>query len=41
MRVGIDIDDTIANTNELLIDLGLKFDKEYKDGKGFKNKNSY
>jgi len=41
MRIGIDIDDTIANTNELIIKYALKYDLLYKDGRGFKDKNCY
>ena len=41
MKIGIDIDDTVGNTNELLIDLGIKFDKEYLRGEGLRDPNAY
>lgn len=41
MRIGIDIDDTIALTNDKLIEEALKFDSEKLKGKGFKNKKAY
>lgn len=40
MRIGIDIDDTIAKTSEYLIEEGLKFDKSL-NNKGFRDKNAY
>lgn len=41
MRIGIDLDDTVANTNDKLIERALKFDKECVKGRGFKNKDAY
>ena len=41
MRIGIDIDDTIAKTNEELILKARQFDKEYVKGKGFKDPEAY
>ena len=41
MRIGIDIDDTIADTNELLLEYADKYDKIYKDGHGIINKDCY
>lgn len=41
MVIGIDIDDTIAKTNDKLIKEAVKFDKECLKGKGFKNRNAY
>lgn len=41
MKIGIDIDDTIAYTNEKLIDAAFKYDKECLSGKGFRDKNAY
>lgn len=39
MRIGIDIDDTIADTHGKLIEEALKYDKLRVNGKGFKNLN--
>ncbi len=41
MRIGIDIDDTIANTNELLLEYADKYDKLYKDGHGIIDEDCY
>lgn len=41
MKIGIDIDDTICETNEKIIALALEFDKKFLLGKGFKNKDAY
>ena len=41
MRLGIDIDDTISNTNEKIVEEALKYDKEYVRGRGFKDKDAY
>lgn len=41
MIIGIDIDDTIAKTNDKLIEEAIKYDKEQLKGKGFKNRNAY
>ena len=41
MKIGIDIDDTIAYTNEKLIEVAVKYDKEFLNGKGFQNKDAY
>lgn len=41
MRLGIDIDDTICKTNEVLIKEALKYDKKFLLGKGFKDKTKY
>lgn len=41
MRIGIDIDDTIAYTNEKLIEAAFRYDKECLKGRGFKEKNAY
>ena len=34
MRIGIDIDDTIADTTNSVIEYAIKFDKEFASGKG-------
>lgn len=41
MRIGIDIDNTISNTNELIIEELLRFDYKYLGNRGFKNKEAY
>lgn len=41
MRIGIDIDDTISNTFELLVEAALEYDKLFYGGKGFKNENAF
>jgi len=41
MKIGIDIDDTISKTNELLIEQALIFDRDYLDDRGFKDENAY
>jgi len=41
MRIGIDIDETVARTQDALIKYALKWDKKYLQGKGFKNKDTY
>lgn len=41
MRIAIDIDDTIANTNELLYVYADKYDKLYKEGHGIIDKDCY
>ena len=41
MNIGIDIDDTIASTNEKLIETAIRYDKEVLGGRGFKNKDAY
>ena len=41
MRLGVDIDDTIALTNEKLIETAIRYDKEVLGGRGFKNKDAY
>ncbi|MDE5888541.1 MAG: hypothetical protein K2H20_00825 [Bacilli bacterium] len=41
MKIGIDIDDTVANTDERIIQEALKYDKEVVKGRGFKDKNAY
>jgi 5'(3')-deoxyribonucleotidase len=41
MKIGIDIDDTIAYTNEKLIEAAFRYDKECLNGRGFKDKNAY
>ena len=41
MRIGIDIDDTVARTQEALIKYALKWDKKYLQGRGIKNSNAY
>ncbi len=41
MIIGIDIDDTIARTNPSLLEEAIRFDIEYVNGKGFKNKDAY
>ena len=40
IRIAIDIDDTITNTNDFLIEEAIKYDKLI-NGKGFKNKDAY
>lgn len=41
MRIGIDIDDTIADTNEMLEAYAGIYDKLYKEGHGIVDKNCY
>lgn len=41
MKIAVDIDDTVAKTNECLIEEAIKYDKEFVKGRGFKNKNAY
>lgn len=41
MKIAIDIDDTIANTNELLLVYADKYDKLYKEGHGIIDKDCY
>ena len=41
MRIAVDIDDTIANTNELLLVYADKYYKLYKEGKGIIDKDCY
>ncbi len=41
MKIGIDIDDTVANTDERIIQEALKYDKESVKGRGFKDKDAY
>lgn len=41
MKIGIDIDDTIAYTNERLIEEAIKYDKECLNGRGFQDKDAY
>ena len=41
MRIGIDIDETVALTNDLLIEKAVVYDKDHFKGKGFKDKNKY
>ncbi|HAB66949.1 MAG TPA: hypothetical protein DCE23_06235 [Firmicutes bacterium] len=41
MKIGIDIDDTIAKTNDRLIVEAVKYDRECCKGKGFKDKDAY
>ena len=41
MRIGIDIDDTVALTHDMLIEAAIKFDKEFVEGRGFRNKNAH
>lgn len=41
MKIGIDIDDTVAETNNRLIVEAVKYDRECCKGKGFKDKNAY
>lgn len=39
MRIGIDIDDTVSNSNKMIIEEALKYDEEFLNGRGFKDKN--
>ena len=39
MKIGVDIDDTISCTNKRMIEEALRYDEEYVNGRGFKNKN--
>ena len=39
MRIGIDIDDTVSNSNKKIIEEALKYDEEFLNGRGFKDKN--
>ena len=41
MVLGLDMDDTICSTNELIIDVADKYDKEVLGGTGVKNINAY
>lgn len=41
MKIGIDIDDTVSKSNELLVEEALRFDGEYLNDRGFKNKEAY
>ena len=41
MKIGIDIDDTIVNTNEYIIKAAFNYDKLFLKNKGFHNKKSY
>lgn len=41
MKIGIDIDDTIALTNEALIEEAKRFDIKYVNGKGVKDPTAY
>ena len=41
MRIGVDIDDTIASTNEKLLETAFRYDKEVLNGRGYKNKDAY
>ena len=41
MKIGIDIDDTITYTNELMVKEAIKFDEEYLNDRGFKDENAY
>lgn len=41
MRIGIDIDDTVANTDAKIIEEALKYDKRQVKGRGFKDKDAY
>ncbi len=41
MKIGIDIDDTISETNDRLIVEAVKYDRECCKGKGFKDKDAY
>lgn len=41
MRIGVDIDDTVSNSNERIIEEALIYDEKYVNGRGFKNKDGY
>ena len=41
MKIGIDIDDTLFDTDEVLISCALQYDKEFVNNRGFRDKNSY
>lgn len=41
MKIAVDIDDTIANTNELLLIYADKYDKLYKEGHGIIDRDCY
>lgn len=41
MRIGIDIDDTISKTSELLIKRAIIYDKEHVKGRGLKDPDAY
>ena len=41
MRIGVDIDDTIANTHDMLMETAISYDKEFVEGRGFRNKDAY
>ena len=41
MRIGIDIDDTIASTNDKLLETAIRYDKEVLGGRGFRDETAY
>lgn len=41
MRIGIDIDDTISLTNDALMNYAIEYDKNFVEGRGFRNKNAH
>ena len=41
MRIGIDIDDTLANTKELMIEYAIEYDKKHFRGNGIIHKEIY
>lgn len=41
MRIGIDIDNTVSNTNELIIEEFLKYDYNNLGNRGFRNRDAY
>ena len=41
MVIGIDMDDTICSTNELIIEIADQYDKEVLGGSGVKDRNAY
>ena len=41
MRIGIDIDDTLFDTDEVLIKHALEYDKNYFEGRGYQNEYAY
>lgn len=41
MRIGIDIDDTVALTQDKLLEQAIYYDKEFVEGRGFRNKEAH
>ena len=41
MKIGIDIDDTVMDTQVVIEKAALYFDKNFVNGKGYQDKNKY